>query len=116
MKKILRFLITGFGFKFDLIHDEKELDFFSGHKFSFRDGFTERVTSRLVHKLEKEENPELLGRLSLLLPKLSFVCFGLLLIFGIFLAVLNGGFEPNALFGTETVNENNFISYLILQK
>ncbi len=99
-----------------LLEEDKDFHELREINFSFREGFSNRVTARLENLLEKENSPEIIRGLSSLLPKLSMACFGVLVVFGIILIYLNGGLDPNALFGTENIDETNFISYLIFQK
>jgi hypothetical protein len=99
-----------------ILDEEREFHELRKLSFSFREGFSNRLAARLENIIEQEKSPEVIRGLASLLPKLSLVCFGVLIVFGIILIYLNGGLNPNAFFGTEIIDESNFISFLIFQK
>lgn len=85
-------------------------------QFSFRSGFSNRVVARLENLADEEYSPGLYQGLSSLLPRLSLACVGILVLLAGILIFVNGGLDSNILFGTETIDDSNFISYLIIQK
>lgn len=85
-------------------------------QFSFRSGFSNRVVARLENLSEKEYSPDLYQGLSSLLPRLSIACVGILVLLAAILLYVNGGLDSSILFGTEHIDDSNFISYLIIQK
>ncbi len=84
-------------------------------KFSFREGFAERVTVRLKHQLEKNPEDLYYKNLSVLLPKITGISIFALVVIAILLFTLHGSINPEKLMGTDKINESNFITYLFLE-
>jgi hypothetical protein len=85
-------------------------------KFQFREGFTDRVVAKLNNLREIDPLEIYYKNLSGLFPKIVGFSFAAILVMGIVLFVLHGNLSPDKLFGADRVDENNFITYLIIQK
>ncbi len=88
--------------------------FLKGLNFSFREGFSERATDKLLHQLKKNPEEIYYKNLSVLLPKIATISVAALLIMALILFVLHGSISPEKLIGADKIDENNFITYLIL--
>lgn len=87
-----------------------------GVQFNFRDGFSDRVLAKLNQVLETDPLQQYYSNLSRLFPKIIGFSFAILVLMGLILFVLHGTLSPDTLLGADRVDENNFISYLILDK
>lgn len=84
-------------------------------QFSFRQGFPGRVSARLENIIAEDPSIYFLRGLSNLLPKILVLSAVVILLFTIGLIVSNAEMNMEAFLGTQTLDENNFISYLILE-
>ncbi len=84
-------------------------------QFTFREGFPERVTARLLNILEKDPMREFYYNLSSLFPKIAYSSLALLVLITVTILVVHGQLDQNILLGTDKVDDTNFISYLIFQ-
>ncbi|MCF8381626.1 MAG: hypothetical protein K9H49_18780 [Bacteroidales bacterium] len=97
--------------KNQFIPDEK-LSQLNTIQFSFRDGFSERISARLENMLDEDPSINYIMGLSSLLPRFLVISSIILLIFAISLFFMHGELNLEAFIGTSGVDENNFISYL----
>ncbi len=84
-------------------------------QFSFRDGFSNRLTARLENMLDVDPSIDFLRGLSSLLPRLITISSIIIILFILGMIVINGEINLEAFLGSPSVNENNFIGYLILE-
>ena len=84
-------------------------------QFSFRDGFSNRLTARLENMLDEDPAIDFLRGLSSLLPRLLMVSSIIIILFTLGMIFLNGEISMEAFLGSPGVDENNFIGYLILE-
>jgi len=84
-------------------------------QFTFRDGFSNRVTARLMNLLEKDPMREFYASLSSLLPKIVYSSLFVLILIIALIFVIHGELDHNVLMGTDRIDDSNFISYLIFQ-
>jgi len=83
--------------------------------FSFREGFSDRVTARLNNLIESDPIEIYYKNLSRLFPKILGFSLTSIIILGMILFVLHGNIDPGKLIGADRVDESNFITYLILE-
>lgn len=95
------------------IQEYREL--FNSVRFSFREGFSDRLMQRIQNMQENDPLVLYYNNLSGLMPKILSFSFVLLFLLGIILFVLNGTLHPENFFGVEKIDNSNFISYLIYQ-
>ncbi len=84
-------------------------------QFRFRNGFSDRVTSRLLTLMEKDPMREFYYSLSSLLPKIAYSSLVVLVLLMVTILVIHGQLDQTTLLGTEKIDDSNFISYLIFQ-
>lgn len=85
-------------------------------EFHFREGFSERVVTKLKTLREIDPLDVYYNNLSGLFPKILGFSFAAIILMGIIIFALNGTLSPDKLFGADRVDENNFITYLIIQR
>lgn len=83
--------------------------------FHFRKGFALRVVARLNNIGEVNPIDIYYRNLSGLFPKIVGFAFVVIILMGIVIFALHGTLSPNKFLGVDRVNENNFITYLILE-
>lgn len=88
----------------------------SGVNFSFREGFSDRLMIKLNLLLETDPLELYYNNLSRLFPKIIGFSFAALVLMGLMLFALHGSLSPDKFLGADRIDENNFITYLILQK
>ena len=84
-------------------------------QMSFREGFPERVTARLLGLLEKDPMRDLYYSLSSLLPKIAYSSLVVLALIIVTIFVIHGQLDQNVFLGADKLDDSNFISYLIFQ-
>ncbi len=84
-------------------------------QFSFRQGFADRLTTKLLNLLEKDPISEFYYSLSSLLPKIAYSSLVVLALIIVAIFVLHGEVDQNSLMGADKIDDSNFISYLIFQ-
>jgi len=84
-------------------------------QFSFRDGFSDRLSARLENILANDPATGFIINLSSLLPRLLVISSIIILLFTITIFFMNGDLNLEAFIGAHKVDENNFFGYLILE-
>ncbi len=84
-------------------------------QMSFRVGFPERVTARLLGLLEKDPMRDLYYSLSTLLPKIAYSSLVVLALIIVTIFVIHGQLDQNVFLGADKLDDSNFVSYLIFQ-
>jgi hypothetical protein len=104
----------------DRVRSEKDISEMQGKfrsvDFSFREGFSGRVTGRLENILETHPEELLYKNLSGFLPRIISISFAVLVITIVAIFALHGTISPEKMIGADRVDESNFISYLFMQK
>lgn len=85
-------------------------------KFQFREGFAGRVVARLNNLREIDPMEIYYKSLSGLFPKIVGFSFAAIILMGIVLFMMHGSLSPDKMFGADRLDENNFITYLIIEK
>lgn len=94
---------------------DEELSELNKVQFSFRDGFSDRLTARLENMIDEDPSIDFLRGLSSLLPRLLLITSVIIILFTLGIIFLNGEINMEAFLGSPGVDENNFIGYLILE-
>ena len=84
-------------------------------QFGFRQGFSGRVNARLENIISQDPALYFFQNLSNLLPKIIALSAIIILLFTLGLVLSSTEINMEAFLGTQTLDENNFISYLILE-
>ncbi len=84
-------------------------------QMSFREGFPERVTARLLGLLEKDPMRDLYYSLSTLLPKIAYSSLIVLALIIVTIFAIHGQLDQNVFLGADKLDDSNFVSYLIFQ-
>jgi hypothetical protein len=88
----------------------------SGVNFSFREGFSDRLMIKINLMVVKDPLEVYYNNLSRLFPKIIGFSFAAIVLMGLILLALHGSLSPDKFLGADRIDENNFITYLILQK
>ncbi len=83
--------------------------------FSFREGFADRIISRINHLQETDPMEIYYKVLSNLLPRILGVSVAAIILIGLILFAIHGSISPEKLLGADKINDSNFISYLFLE-
>lgn len=97
------------------IEADESLSQLNDVQFSFRDGFSDRLSVRLENILANDPTTGFIVNLSSLLPRLLVISSIVILLFTITMIFINGDINMEAFIGSHKVDENNFIGYLILE-
>ena len=93
----------------------EELNKLTDLQFSFRQGFSGRVHAKLENIISQDPSIYFLQGLSNLLPRIVTLSLIIILLFTLGLILSSTEMNMEALLGTQNLDENNFISYLILE-